>query len=231
MSSHLRHHRIERELRLELLPRCLGDGRERRGWHGHFLKQREIDEMSEGTREKRVGSPCHLFPPVVIASKKVTLFPFIGAPPPLVQPYVASNRASCVLRKTRHIWATITSMGDRFAHPAPDSSNSTSISVSVDRDESGEHDANNAVCAGSTKRTHFHRRIVGPDSLTRRDIRRREQRATRQKPVSLRPSAHTLFLDDRGRISFAADRTIGSSREPNTKLIYRIEPFPPRKRF
>ena len=158
-------------------------------------------------------------------------FPFIGAPPPLVQPYVASNRASCVLRKTRHIWATITSMGDRFAHPVPDSSNSTSISVSVDRDESGEHDANNAVCAGSTKRTHFHRRIVGPDSLTRRDIRRREQRATRQKPVSLRPSAHTLFLDDRGRISFAADRTIGSSREPNTKLIYRIEPFPPRKRF
>lgn len=138
----------------------------------------------------------------------MTLFPFIGAPPPLVQPYVASNRASCVLRKTRHIWATITSMGDRFAHPAPDSSNSTSISVSVDRDESGEHDANNAVCAGSTKRTHFHRRIVGPDSLTRRDIRRREQRATRQKPVSLRPSAHTLFLDDRGQISFAADRTI-----------------------
>lgn len=63
MSSHLRHHRIERELRLELLPRRLGDGRERRGWHGHFLKQREIDEMSEGTREKRVGSPCHLFLP------------------------------------------------------------------------------------------------------------------------------------------------------------------------
>lgn len=31
--------------------------------------------------------------------------------------------------------------------------------------------------------THFHRRIVGTDSLTRRDIRRREQRPTRQKPL------------------------------------------------
>lgn len=70
-----------------------------------------------------------------------------------------------------------------------------SISASVDRDESGgtQQTANNAVCAGSTKRTHFHRRrIVGPDSLTRRDIRRREQRATRQKPAS-RPSAYILF--------------------------------------
>lgn len=132
VNSHLRHHRIERELRLELLPRRLGDGRERRGWHGHFLKQRrEIDERDGGVGigsrkgRKKSGSGHRVIfslpsPPLSpTASKKVTLFPFIGGRgrerPPLVQPLARRRIERCahspLLRKTqRRIWTTITSM-------------------------------------------------------------------------------------------------------------------------
>lgn len=105
-----------------------------------------------------------------------------------VESSVVHTRHFCVRRKG----ASGPRLRQWSGPPRPrDSSNST-LSISASVDQSGERNANNAVCAGSTKRTHFHRRIVGPDSLTRRDIRRREQRATRQKPVS-RPSAYTLF--------------------------------------
>lgn len=69
--------------------------------------------------------------------------------------------------------------------------------------------ANNAVwCIGMAvaNETHFHRRIVGPDSLTRRDIRQREQRAPRQKLLpskclySSYDQRQSLFTDAAGRI-------------------------------